>query len=186
MFDQYANLLWAGDIYGCVSSYDPNLQLYTRYKGHISSSSVISIVPIREGILSLSEDALHLSIMRGVTMFLVTNINIAQFSELQTMCLMSVNNHNYIYYVGNNIYVGITCLDLNKVKLTSVINYNAKVKLLKSTRNLLIIWKSSGTVDLLDSIPNQLIKSFMCHSDASTSMDIADFTLVTTGKSRSS
>lgn len=186
VFDKYANLLWAGDTYGCISSYDPNLQLYTRYKGHIGGSSVKSIVPLREGILSLSEDALHLSNRRGVTMFNVTSINIAEFSELQTMCPMSIDNHNYIYCAGNNTSVGIICFDLTKVKLTSIINYNAKVKLLKSTRNLLLIGKPSGAIDLLDPRSNQLIKSFICHSDTITSMDIADFTLVTTGKSRSS
>lgn len=185
VFDDYANLLWAGDTYGCVSSYDPNLQLYTRYKGHVGGSAVKDIVPIREGILSLSEDALHLSNRRGVTTFNITSINIAEFSELQTMRPLSLDNQNLIYCAGNNTSVGITCLDLNKVKLTSIINYNAKVKLLKSTRNLLVIGKPSGTVDLLDPRSNQLIKTFACHSDTITSMDIADFTLVTTGNSKS-
>lgn len=182
IFDNNANLIWSSDSYGCVSSYDSNFQLYTRYRGHISGTSINDLYSNRDGIFSLSEDCLHFSNRRGVTKFNLTNMDIAEFSGLQSMCYMEQDST--MYCGGNNLAVGLSCIDLTTLKLSNIIKYNGKVKFLNNCNKLLAIGKNNGMCDLLDTRSNQIVKTFMCHSDTITSLDIRDSTLVTTGTSK--
>ncbi|CAI4062259.1 hypothetical protein N7582_002086 [Saccharomyces uvarum] len=183
-FDEKANLVWSGDSYGCISSYDPNFQLYTRYRGHIGGSSVKDILSHRDGILSISEDSLHFANRRGVTKLNLTSIDIAAFSELNTMCYAPHSLQNNIYCGGDNTNWGIASIDLNKGCLDSLLNYSSKVKLLCSNNKILSVGRQTGSVDLIDPTSNRTIKSFNAHSASISGMDLRDNTLVTVGKSK--
>ncbi|CAI1992194.1 hypothetical protein SEUBUCD646_0G01790 [Saccharomyces eubayanus] len=183
-FDEKANLVWSGDSYGCISSYDPNFQLYTRYRGHIGGSSVKDILSHRDGILSISEDSLHFANRRGVTKLNLTSIDIAAFSELNTMCYAPHSLQNNIYCGGDNTNWGIASIDLNKGCLDSLLNYSSKAKLLRSNNKILSVGRQTGSVDLIDPTSNRTIKSFNAHSASISGMDLRDNTLVTVGKSK--
>lgn len=183
-FDEKANLIWSGDSYGCISSYDPTFQLYTRYRGHIGGNSVKDILSHRDGILSISEDSLHFANRRGVTKLNLTSIDIAAFSELNTMCYSPHSLKNNIYCGGDNTNWGIASIDLNRGCLDSLLNYSSKVKLMCSNNKVLSIGRQTGTVDLLDPTSNRTIKSFNAHSASISAMDLRDNTLVTVGKSK--
>lgn len=136
VFDDRTNLVWAGDTYGCVSSYDPSFSLYTRFRAHVGAIPVRDLLSHREGILSLSEDSLHFSNRRGVTMFNLTSIDIATFSGLKAMCYSSQEKQHKLYCAGENTSTGITCVDLKKGQFENVVYYNSKVKLLASNNKL--------------------------------------------------
>ncbi|CCK70886.1 poly(A)-specific ribonuclease KNAG_0F02190 [Huiozyma naganishii CBS 8797] len=184
VFDTNANLLWAGDTFGCVSSYDPNLQLYTRNKGHIGGSPINDILTLKEGVLSLSEDALHMSDRAGVTSLYLTSMDAAGLSGLQAMTSVSIDSQHLIYCGGNNTAAGLSCFDLNKRQISNVMPYNHEVRFLKSNNKVIAIGKGDGTVDLLDPRSNQIVNTFNCHSDSISSLDIRENTLVTAGKSK--
>ncbi|CCD26698.1 poly(A)-specific ribonuclease NDAI_0I01290 [Naumovozyma dairenensis CBS 421] len=183
VFDDRTNLIWAGDSYGCVSSYDPSFSLYTRFKGHIGGVAVNDLLSHRDGILSLSEDSLHFSNRRGVTTFNLTSIDIAAFSGLKAMCYSSPEKQHKVYCGGENLASGITSIDLTKGKFMSSGYYNSKVKLLKSNNKLITVGKESGSIDLYDPNSDHIIKSFSGHSATISSMDVCDYTLITAGKS---
>lgn len=184
VFDSRTNLIWAGDSYGRVSSYDPNFSLYTRYTAHIGGMPINDILSHREGILSLSEDSLHFSNRRGITLFNLTSVDIAAFSSLKAMCFGSADQHDEVYCAGENPGSGIVRIDLNKGCLSSIISYPSKVKLVCSNNKLISIGKQSGAVDILDPHSNNIIKSFPAHSGTISGIDSRDYTLVTVGKSR--
>lgn len=184
VFDDKANLIWSGDSYGRISSYDPNSRLYTRYTGHIGATPVNDILCHRDGIISLSDDSLHLSNRRGVTMMNLTSMDISVLSGLKTMSFSSNDFQNTLYCAGNNSNAGIISIDLAKSCLSSVIDYTSKVKLMCSNNKLISIGKQSGSVDLLDPNSNHIIKSFAAHSTTISSMDSRDYTLITVGKSK--
>ncbi|CCH59357.1 hypothetical protein TBLA_0B05250 [Henningerozyma blattae CBS 6284] len=120
VFDTESDLIWAGDTYGRISSYTSNLTPYTRYTGHIGVQAVQDIFPFKDvGILSISDDSLHLSNRRGVTIFNLTSVNISEFSGLRSMCLGKNNfQSNEKLYIGgvnsNSPTTGIIQLDLNR------------------------------------------------------------------------
>ncbi|EDO17725.1 hypothetical protein Kpol_1033p30 [Vanderwaltozyma polyspora DSM 70294] len=184
IFDERANLIWCGDSYGRISSYDPNFQLYTRYTGHFGAMPVNDMLSHRDGILSLSDDSLHFSNRRGVTTMNITSIDISLLSGLKTMCYASKDVQNVLYCAGNNSNSGILSIDLNKNCLSSIIDYSSKVKLMCSNNKIISIGKQSGSIDLLDPNSNHIIKSFSAHSATISCMDSRDYTLVTVGKSR--
>ncbi|CCF55870.1 hypothetical protein KAFR_0A04350 [Kazachstania africana CBS 2517] len=183
-FDDRANLLWVGDTYGCVSSYSTGFRLYTRYKGHIGGTNVADVLTLRDGILSLSDDSLHLASRRGVTMLNLTSMDVASFGGLQSMCTKTPDNQTQIYCGGSNLGTGLTCIDLQKGQVSGVIDYKSKVHFLQSSNKLITIGKQSGGVDLLDPNSNLVIESFSAHSETVSSMDVRDYTLVTCGTSR--
>ncbi|SCU84190.1 LAME_0C08592g1_1 [Lachancea meyersii CBS 8951] len=183
VFDEHANLLWAGDTYGRVSSYDPAYSLYTRHAGHIGPDPVLDMLSHRSGIISLSTDSLNFASRQGVTRLNLTSADIAQLSEMRAMCFAS-NVGNRVYCGGSNPGSGLIDIDLQKGALSRNIDYASKVKLLRSDNKTLLIGKQSGSIDLLDQNSNQLIKSFAGHSATISDMDYRDNTLVTVGKSR--
>ncbi|SCU84307.1 LADA_0D00980g1_1 [Lachancea dasiensis] len=183
IFDDHANLLWAGDTYGRVSSYDPSYSLYTRHAGHIGATPVVDLLSHPGGILSLRADSLNFASRQSVTRLNLTSANIAQLCDMKAMCIGS-SLANQVYCAGGNIGSGIINIDLQKGAMTSNIDYASKVKLLRSDNKTLLIGKQSGSIDLLDQNSNQLIRSFAGHSAAISDMDLRDNTLVTAGKSR--
>ncbi|KAH7588270.1 Exonuclease [Nakaseomyces glabratus] len=183
IFDDHANLVWTGDTYGCVSSYDVNFQPYVRQRAHIGGSPVKDLMSHSSGVLSLSSDSLHLQDRRGTTLLNLTNIDIAAFNDLQTMCYMSADQTSKVYCAGTDIGTGLSLIDLQRGTLETNIPYFSKVNFIKSSKKLAAIGKLSGSIDLFDPGSNQVIKSFISHSSCITSMDIQDYTLVTTGQS---
>ncbi|SCU99206.1 LANO_0F01134g1_1 [Lachancea nothofagi CBS 11611] len=183
IFDEHANLLWAGDTYGRVSSYDPAYALYTRHAGHIGAAPVVDMLSHASGIMSLSADSLNFASRQGVTRLNLTSADIAQLCDMKAMCFAS-NAGNHVYCAGANPGSGIIDIDLQKGALANNIDYASKVKLLRSDNKTILVGKQAGSIDLLDQNSNQLIKSFAGHSAAISDMDIRDNTLVTVGKSR--
>ena len=184
VFDEKANLIWTGDTYGCVSAYNPNFQLYSRYKAHIGDAPVNDILTLRDGILSLSDDSMHMSSRRGVTSFNLTSADISTFSGLKTMCTVSPENETQVYCAGDVVSSGITCIDINKAVVSNMLHYPNKVKFLKSNSKLIAIGQQAGKIELLDYNSNQIIKSFTAHSETLSSIDLRGHTLITTGRSR--
>lgn len=184
VFDDRANLIWAGDTYGCMTAYNPNFQMYTRYKAHIGNVKVNDILPMRDGVLSLSDDSLHMSNRRGVTLFNLTSADVSTFNGLQTMTTLSPENETQIYCAGEITSSGITGIDLNKAAVSNLIYYPNKVKFMKSNSKLITIGQRSGNIDLLDHNSNQVIRSFNGHSETISSIDVRGHTLITTGTSR--
>ncbi|CCE65900.1 hypothetical protein TPHA_0N01190 [Tetrapisispora phaffii CBS 4417] len=184
VFDDFANLIWCGDTYGRVSSYDINSQLYTRCTSHIGAIPVNDILIRKEGIISLCDDSIHISNRRGVTISSITSMELSVLTGLKTMCFNSNDSQNSIYCAGNNTNTGIISIDLNKNCLSSMIDYNPKVKLLCTSNKIISIGKQSGSIDLLDPNSNHIIKSFAGHSATISAMDSRDYTLTTVGKSK--
>lgn len=183
VFDEEANLLWAGDTYGRVSSYDPSYSLYTRHTAHLGAVPVADMLSHKSGILSLGPDSLNFANRRGVTQLNLTSADIAQLCDMKSMAYSS-NVQNHVYCGGSNIASGIINIDLNKGCLASTVDYASKIKLMCSNNRIIAIGKQSGSVDLLDPSSNQLIRSFAGHSSVITGMDSVDYTLVTVGKSK--
>ncbi|CUS23225.1 LAQU0S08e04896g1_1 [Lachancea quebecensis] len=183
MFDEHANLVWAGDTYGRISSYDPSYSLYTRYAGHIGGLPVVDMLSHPGGVMSLSADSIHFASRQGVTRLNLTSADIAQLCEMKAMCFSSVAG-NHVYCAGSNSGSGIIDIDLQKGALSNNIDYASKVKMMRSDNKTILIGKQTGTIDLLDQTSNQLIRSFAAHSATISDMDLRDNTLVTVGKSR--
>ena len=183
VFDTEANLIWAGDSYGRVSSYDPTYSLYTRHTAHIGSMPVVDLLSNKNGILSLSSDSLHFSNRRGVTQMSLTSADIAQLSDMKTMCYYT-NNQNQVLCAGGNTASGIISVDLIKGTLASSTYFTSKVKHMSSNNKLVAIGKQAGSIDLFDPVSNRVIHSLSGHSASITSMDFKDNTLVTAGKSK--
>lgn len=183
-FDPRANLIWVGDSYGRVSSYDPNFSLYTRFTAHIGGTAVTDILSHRDGILTVGEDSLHFSNRRGITLLNLTSVDVAAFDLLNAMCLGSTDQQDKVYCAGGNPASGIVCVDLNRGCVDSIKNYPSKVKLLSSNNKLISIGKQSGAVELMDPNSNSIVKSFAGHSGTISGMDSRGYTLVTVGKSR--
>lgn len=184
VFDSRANLIWIGDSYGRISSYDTNLSLYTRHAAHIGGMPVKDLLCHREGILSLSDDTLHFANRRGITLLNLTSVDIASFSSLNAMSFGSAEQKDEVYCAGDDLNSGIVTVDLNKGCLSSITTYSSKVKLMRSNNRLISIGKQSGGVDILDPNSNTVVKSFSAHSGAISDMDSRGYTLVTVGKSR--
>ncbi|QEU61420.1 Pan2 [Kluyveromyces lactis] len=183
VFDTEANLIWAGDSYGRVSSYDPTYSLYTRHTAHIGSMPVVDLLSNKNGILSLSSDSLHFSNRRGVTQMNITSADIAQLSDMKTMCYYT-NNQNQVLCAGGNTASGIISVDLIKGSLASSTYFTSKVKHMSSNNKLVAIGKQAGSIDLFDPVSNRVVHSLSGHSASITSMDFKDNTLVTAGKSK--
>lgn len=183
VFDNETNLIWVGDSYGRVSSYDPTYSLYTRHTAHIGSMPVIDLLSHRNGILSLSSDSLHFANRRGVTQMSLTSADIAQLSDMKTMCYPSNNQHR-VLCAGGNSASGIVSIDLVKGSLASSTYYSSKVRHVTSNNKLVAIGKQTGSIDIFDPISNKVVQSFSGHSASITSMDFKDNTLVTAGKSK--
>ncbi|CEP64772.1 poly(A)-specific ribonuclease LALA0_S13e02652g [Lachancea lanzarotensis] len=183
IFDEHANLLWAGDTYGRVSSYDPAYSLYTRHAGHIGGNAVVDMLSHPSGVISLSTDSLNFASRRGVTRLNLTNADVAQLSDMRAMCYAG-SGGNHVFCGGINPGSGLIDIDLQKGALSRNIDYASKVKLLRSDSKTLLIGKQSGSIDLLDQNSNQLIRSFAGHSATISDMDYRDHTLVTVGMSK--
>ncbi|KAL3234402.1 PAN2-PAN3 deadenylation complex catalytic subunit PAN2 [Nakaseomyces bracarensis] len=183
IFDDYANLIWSGDSYGCVSAYDRNFNPYVRQRSHVGGSPVADIMSHNSGILSLSSDSLHLQDRTGITLLNMTSIDVASFNELRTMCFKSTDQRTKVFCAGTDIGSGLSLVDLQRGSLESNIPYFSKVDFIRSSKKLTAIGKQSGSIDLFDPGTNQVIKTFASHSANITSMDIRDYTLVTTGQS---
>lgn len=183
-FDPRANLVWVGDSYGRVSSYDPNFSLYTRFTAHIGGTAVNDILSHREGILTIGDDSLHFSNRRGITLLNMTSVDVAAFDSLSALCLGSVDQQDKVYCAGANPASGIVCVDLNRGCVDSIKNYPSKIKLLSSNNKLISVGKQSGAIDILDPNSNNIIKSFSGHSGTISGMDSRGYTLVSVGKSR--
>ena len=184
VFDQETNLIWAGDSYGRVSSYDPAYSLYTRHAAHIGSVPVLDLLSHRNGILSLSSDSLHFANRRGITQMNLTSADIAQLSDMKAMCYQT-SGQTHVICGGGNTSSGLLDIDLVKGSLISGTYFSSKIKHLSSNNKLVAIGKQSGSVDIYDPNSNKVIKSFSGHSSSISSMDFKDNTLVTAGKSKS-
>lgn len=183
VFDQEANLIWAGDSYGRVSSYDPNYLLYTRNTAQIGSLPIVDLLSHKNGILSLSSDSLHFANRRGVTQLNLTSADIAQLSDMKAMCYTN-SVQTRVLCAGANSASGILDIDLIKGSLASSTYYTSKVKHLSSNGKIVAVGKQFGSLDLYDPKSNKVIKSFNGHSSSISSMDFKDNTLVTAGKSK--
>lgn len=184
VFDSRSNLVWIGDSYGRISSYDPSLSLYTRHAAHIGGMPVKDLLSHREGILSLNEDSLHFANRRGITLLNLTSVDIASFSSLNAMSFGSIEQKDEVYCAGDDLNSGIVTIDLNKGCLSSITNYSSKVKLMCTNNKLISVGKQSGAVDMLDPNSNTFVRSFPAHSGTISGMDSRGYTLVTVGKSR--
>ncbi|SCU81112.1 LAFA_0C02806g1_1 [Lachancea sp. 'fantastica'] len=183
IFDEQANLLWAGDTYGRVSSYDPSYSLYTRHAGHIGGNAVVDMLSHPGGVITLSTDSLNFASRRGITRLNLTNADVAQLSDMRAMCFAG-SGANHVYCGGVNSGSGLIDIDLQKGALARNVDYASKVKILRSDSKTLLIGKQSGSIDLLDQNSNQLIRSFAGHSATISDMDYRDHTLVTVGMSK--
>ncbi|SCW00499.1 LAFE_0C05534g1_1 [Lachancea fermentati] len=183
IFDDHANLLWAGDTYGRVSSYDPTYSLYTRHTAHIGAMPVVDMLSHRSGLLSLSADSLNFANRHGVTQLNLTSADIAQLCDMRAMCFSS-NLQNHVYCAGANLGSGIIDIDLQKGCLSSNTDYASKAKLMRSDNKIVAIGKQTGSIDLFDSSTNKLIRTVAGHSATISAMDLRDCTLVSAGKSR--
>lgn len=184
VFDGNADLIWVGDSYARVSSYDSTLSLYCRYTANIGGLPVNDILSHREGILSLNEDSLHFASRRGVTQMNLTSVDIAAFSGLRSMCFGGGEYANDVYCAGVNPSSGIIRIDLTKGCQSSIINYPSKVAHMCTNNKIITMGKQSGGVDILDPRSNSIIRSFVAHSGTISAMDSRDYTLVTVGKSK--
>lgn len=183
-FDQRANLIWVGDSYGRISSYDPNFSLYSRFTAHIGGTAVNDILSHREGILSIGDDSLHFANRRGITLLNLTSVDIAAFDSLNALCLGSADQQDEVYCAGSNLASGIVRVSLSRGCVGSIINYSSKVKLMSSNNKLVCIGKQSGGVDILDPVSDSIINAFPAHSGSISAMDTRGYNLVTVGKSR--
>ncbi|CDO94917.1 unnamed protein product [Kluyveromyces dobzhanskii CBS 2104] len=183
VFDTGTNIIWAGDSYGRVSSYDPTYSLYTRHTAHIGSMPVVDLLSHKNGILSLSSDSLHFANRRGVTQMSLTSADIARLSDMKSMCYYT-NNQNQVLCAGGNTASGILSVDLVKGVLASSTFFTSKVKHMSSNNKLVAVGKQTGLIDIFDPTSNKLVHSFSGHSASITSMDFKDNTLVTAGKSK--
>lgn len=196
VFDERANLVWCGDSFGVVSSYDLNTlpsaalslsSLYTRCRAHHvvsgTSGQIYDMLSHKNGILSLSDDSLHFANRRGVSLLNLTSIDIAAFMGLQAMCYASKDTQNQVYLAGDNTVTGIAHVDLNRGSLASTIPYQNKVTHMRSNNSkILALGNSMGSVDLLDINSNSVITSVPLASSTISSMDLKDNTLVVVGK----
>lgn len=183
-FDARANLIWVGDSYGRISSYDPNFSLYSRFTAHIGGTAVNQVLSHRDGILSLGDDSLHFANRRGITLLNLTSVDVAAFDSLNAMCLGSTDQQDEVYCAGSNLASGIVRINLNRGCVGSITSYSSKVKLMSSNNKLVSIGKQSGGIDLLDPLSDGIVKSFPGHSGTISAMDTRGYNLVTVGKSR--
>ncbi|AAS53317.2 AFL055Wp [Eremothecium gossypii ATCC 10895] len=182
-FDQDVNLIWVGDTYGRVSSYDPSYSLYTRHTAHIGAEPVVELLSHKQGVLSLGGESLNFANRRSVTKLHVTSADIAQLCDMRAMCYGS-NSQNTVYCGGTNLASGLVAVDLVKGRLSNTVQYSSKVKLMQSSNRLMAVARQNGMLDLLDPNSNTVVKTFSGHSCMVSSMDFRDHTLVTAGKSK--
>ncbi|AMD21328.1 HER049Cp [Eremothecium sinecaudum] len=183
VYDSEVNLLWTGDTYGRVSSYDPSYSLYTRHTAHVGQVPVVDLLSHKQGVISLGADSLNFTNRRSVTKLNLTAADIPQMSDMKSMCFINPSQ-NHVLCGGGNVASGIIDIDLVKGRLCNTIPYPSKVKLMKSSPRTVVVSKVFGTTDLIDPNSNKVVRSLSGHSSVVSSMDIQDYTLVTAGKSK--
>ncbi|QLL32863.1 hypothetical protein HG536_0D03850 [Torulaspora globosa] len=183
-FDARANLVWVGDSYGRISSYDPNFSLYSRFTAHIGGTAVRDVLTHREGVLSIGDDSLHFANRRGIALLNLTSVDVAAFDSLNAMCLGTSDQHDEVYCAGSNLASGIVRINLSRGCVGSIMSYSSKVKLLSSNNKHICIGKQSGGIDIFDPLSDSIVKSFPAHLGTISAMDTRGYNLVAVGKSR--
>lgn len=192
IFDNSADLIWASDTYGRISSYTSSMTPYSRYTGHIGAVPVQDAIPFKDvGILSISEDSLHLSNKKGVTIFNLTSVDIPGFSGLRTMCLGGRNANTMhdekLYLAGinsNSSTSGILQLDLNKPmvsmgSLGSKVSNNVTSSLTPNSTTSIDMFSSTSSQTEIISYSSKIKKivaddKFICIARQSGVIDLLD------------
>ncbi|CAX45153.1 pab1p-dependent poly(a)-nuclease, putative [Candida dubliniensis CD36] len=195
-FDSVQNFIWCGDSKGYTRSFTGsfatnslygNLQLYPYTKFHTSdvnsNNPIKQILSHREGILSLSGNAISFNSRRGLTKVQVTSKtfdnNADKFDNLQAMTF-NCNSFNDVV-VGTD--TSMMKFDLNKPNVLSSFDHQQGISLLNNSGKFLTIANSNGSLDIFDPISNTTVKTFSAHNGFISNLDVRGNYIATCGYS---
>ncbi|KAF6062794.1 Ubiquitin carboxyl-terminal hydrolase family protein [Candida albicans] len=198
-FDSVQNFIWCGDSRGYTRSFTGsfatnslygNLQLYPYTKFHTSdvnyNNPIKQILSHREGILSLSNNAISFNSRRGLSKLQVTsktfNNNATTENKFNNLQAMTFNCNSF-----NDVVVGTDTsmmkFDLNKPNVLSSFDHQGGISLLNNLGKFLTIANSNGSLDIFDPVSNSTVKTFSAHNGFISNLDVRGNYIATCGYS---
>ncbi|KAL1837826.1 hypothetical protein VTJ49DRAFT_3373 [Mycothermus thermophilus] len=177
-FDTIAELLWAGDDRGRVSSfYSRDLQRYTAFKIHPPSEG-----PVRQflfhdkGVIVLGTRSVHMAMRRGPALW---HIRHEGMKDLQCMSFTS-KGASEIIVAGfqDTMFV----IDVVKGEVVKQVPTEHHYTIMKKSKYICAATRT-GCVDLLDPISFKLVRSWQAHASYINDMDAQKDFIVTCGGS---
>ena len=176
IFDDSQELIWIGTQDGrIVSHHSPDLRKYTSVRAHINEGRIHQLLPHERGILSISNNSVHLISRKGPTIW---HISHPQIAALRCMCL--TNNPNLLLVAGAQPVMLI--IDIEKGSVVSQHSARAPYKLLKKGRQICAA-TDGGEVDILSPNDFSILATWKSHTHTILDIDTKGDYLVTCGQS---
>ncbi|KAF4632859.1 hypothetical protein G7Y89_g5257 [Cudoniella acicularis] len=174
-FDSTQELLWVGNEFGRVSGfYGTELTRYTSFKA--GEGPVRQILFHEKGVISLCSRSVHMAMRRGPPLW---HINHDEMKDLRCMSYTSKGTSE-ILVAGLQDYM--FTVDVDKGAITKQIPTNDHYTIMKRSRYICAATKT-GSVNILDSITFNLVKTWNAHASLINDMDAQHDFIVTCGYS---
>lgn len=183
-FDLHEELLWMGNELGHVTShYGLDLVKYTSFQVD-AASDVRSLMTTEYGLLSLTKNALRMSIRRGLTVFHYTSDEYLK----DAYCMSKTDNSSIILIAGRQSEMLL--FDLNKKKhlraakiyeKESDATSNSGCMLIRTHPKYYCCGDASGTITLREKSSLKSLHTFNSHSGQLSDFDVRGNYLVTCG-----
>ncbi|RDW85660.1 PAB-dependent poly(A)-specific ribonuclease subunit PAN2 [Coleophoma crateriformis] len=172
-FDTHQELLWTGNEYGRVTSfYGTELQRYTSFKA--GEGPVRQLLFHDKGIVALTPRAVHMSMRRGPPLWHIAH------EEMKDLQCMSYTSKGTSEILVAGIQDVMFVIDVNKGTITKQIHTSDHYMKMQRSRYICGATKT-GTVNILDSITFNVIKTWTAHSALVSDMDAQHDFIVTCG-----
>lgn len=185
-FDPTQDLLWTGNEYGRLTSfYGHDLQRYTSYRGHLSTSPrgapgnapVKQLLFCEKGVISVSDRSVHLSNRRGLTQW-----HIGEIDVIDLRC-MSFTSANATELVVAGCQRQMYRIDVDKGTVTDTITNDPPTAytIMRRANQYICAAAHDGSIHLLDSKTLSVVNSWKAYAGSVNDMDARGDYLLTCG-----
>lgn len=185
-FDPSQELLWTGNEHGRVTSfYGHELQRYTSYRGHASTSprGAPGNAPVKQflfcdkGVLSLSSKSVHLASRTGLTQWHVTT------SDMVDLRCMSFSNPLGTELVVAGCQRQIYRVDVDRGTVAETLEQDPPVAytMMRRAKDFICAASHDGSIYLLDAKTLSVINSWKSYAGSVNDMDARGDYLLTCG-----
>jgi PAB-dependent poly(A)-specific ribonuclease subunit 2 len=175
-FDTSQELLWTGNDYGRVTSfYGTELQRYTSFKAlQTNDGPVRQLLVNDKGVIALGSKDVHMSLRRGPTLWHIRH------DDMQDLRCMSFTSKGSAEIIVAGLQDTMLVIDLIKGEVVKQIPTEHQYTIMKRGRYICAATKT-GSVNLLDPVSFEVVKSWNAHSALINDMDAQHDFIVTCG-----
>ncbi|RDL37203.1 PAB-dependent poly(A)-specific ribonuclease subunit PAN2 [Venustampulla echinocandica] len=174
-FDSSQELIWLGNEFGRVSSfYGTDLTRYTSFRA--GEGAVRQLLFHEKGIIALCPRSVHMATRRGPPLWHI------QHDEMKDLRCMSYTSKGASEILVAGLQDQMFTIDVDKGTITKQIPTNDHYTIMKRSRYICAATKG-GSVNILDSVTFNLIKTWNAHSSLINDMDAQHDFIVTCGYS---